>query len=96
LPKITTKNGRKRSVRVAKDWETHWGRTAQDWLDEGFDSEQITDVIDKAFQTKSWSYCHGLHTLKTEFLRLLRKAGWTVIMGGEGNEFPDGCLFTMK
>jgi hypothetical protein len=107
LPKITTKNGRKRSVRIAKDWEIHWGRTAQDWLDEGFDAEHVTDVIDKAFQTKSWSYCHGLHTLKTEFLRLMQKAGWTVIMGNDKKvpadahglspeHFPSGCLFSMK
>jgi hypothetical protein len=96
LPKIATKNGRMRSIRIAKDWETHWGRTAQDWLDEGYDAEHIRDVIDRAFQVKSWSYCHGLHTLKADFLRLLRKAGWTVIMGAEDNQFPDGCLFTMK
>jgi hypothetical protein len=105
LPKIETKNGRMRSVRVARDWDTHWGRTAQDWLDEGFDAEHIKDVIDKAFQTKSWSYCHGLQTLKTEFLRLLQKAGWRVVFGGEEKEdaffkaidqFPDGCVLSVK
>jgi len=96
LPKIQTKNGRMRGVRIARDWETHWPRVAQDWLDEHFDEEHIRDVIDRAFRTKSWSYCHGLQTLKRDFLTLMRKAGWTVVMGGEDNEWPDGCLVTMK
>jgi hypothetical protein len=89
LPKVATKNGRMRSIRVAKNWETHWGYVAQGWLDEGYDLEHIKDAIDRAFQVKSWSYCHGLHTLKTDFVRLLKSSGWTVAT-------ENGYLLTVK
>jgi hypothetical protein len=94
LPKITTKNGRKRSVRVAKDWEQHWAYTAQCWIDDGFDADHIKDVIDRAFQLSQWSYCHGLQTLKRDFVTLLKKAGWNITRGGA--TLPDGCLLTVK
>lgn len=74
LPKVLTKNGRYRNAaRPHKSWPQHWGLVVQEWLDGGATAEQVSRVIDYAFQHYGDTAKRGPQCLKSRFSEWLSK-----------------------